>query len=232
MFGYFSYYADPTWIIILPALILTLWAQFKVNSTFNKYSGVRSMRGMTGADVARRILDLNGLRDVQVVHTPGNLTDHYDPRTNVVRLSDSVYGSSSVAAIGVAAHEVGHAVQHATGYAPIKARNAIVPVVNLCSSLAVPLFIMGLIFSSTTFLMDIGIWLFAASVLFHVITLPVEINASRRAIATLDSNYILEGEEIKGAKRVLSAAAMTYVASAAMAVLQLLRLILVRNRRD
>ena len=232
MFGYFSYYADPTWIIILPALILTLWAQFKVNSTFNKYSGVRSMRGMTGADVARRILDLNGLRDVQVVHTPGNLTDHYDPRTNVVRLSDSVYGSSSVAAIGVAAHEVGHAVQHATGYAPIKARNAIVPVVNLCSLLAVPLFIMGLIFSSTTFLMDIGIWLFAASVLFHVITLPVEINASRRAIATLDSNYILEGEEIKGAKRVLSAAAMTYVASAAMAVLQLLRLILVRNRRD
>ena len=232
MFGYFSYYADPTWIIILPALILTLWAQFKVNSTFNKYSGVRSMRGMTGADVARRILDLNGLNNVQVVHTPGNLTDHYDPRTNVVRLSDSVYGSSSVAAIGVAAHEVGHAVQHATGYAPIKARNAIVPVVNLCSSLAVPLFIMGLIFSSTTFLMDIGIWLFAASVLFHVITLPVEINASRRAIATLDSNYILEGEEIKGAKRVLSAAAMTYVASAAMAVLQLLRLILVRNRRD
>ena len=232
MFGYLSYYADPTWIIILPALILTLWAQFKVNSTFNKYLEVRSRRGMTGADVARKILDLNGLRNVQVVHTPGNLTDHYDPRSNVVRLSDSVYGSSSVAAIGVAAHEVGHAVQHAVGYAPIKARNAIVPVVNVCSTLAVPLFIMGLVFGAFPVLMDIGIWLFAASVLFHIITLPVEINASRRAVATLDSNYILEGDEIKGAKRVLSAAAMTYIASAAMAVLQLLRLILVRNRRD
>ena len=232
MFGYIGYYADPTWIIILPALILTLWAQFKVNSTFEKYSGVRSMRGMTGADVARRILDLNGLHNVQVVHTPGNLTDHFDPRTNVVRLSDSVYGSSSVAAIGVAAHEVGHAVQHATGYAPIKLRNTIVPVVNVCSTLAIPLFIMGMVFGTFPILMDIGIWLFAAAVLFHIVTLPVEINASRRAIATLDSNYILEGDEIKGAKRVLSAAAMTYVASAAMAVMQLLRLILVRNRRD
>ena len=232
MFGYLAYYADPTWIIILPALILTLWAQFKVNSTFEKYSKVRSMRGMTGADVARRILDLNGLRHVQVVHTPGNLTDHFDPRTNVVRLSDSVYGSTSVAAIGVAAHEVGHAVQHATGDAPIKLRNSIVPVVNVCSTLAIPLFILGMVLGTMPVLMDIGILLFAAAVLFHIVTLPVELNASRRAIATLDSNYILEGDEIKGAKRVLSAAAMTYVASAAMAVMQLLRLILVRNRRD
>ena len=231
-FGYWRYYMDPSWLIIIPALILTVWAQFKVNSTFEKYSKVRSARGLTGAEVARRILDLNGLRDVTVVRTKGNLTDHYDPRAKTVRLSESVYDNMSVAAIGVAAHEVGHAVQHATGYAPIKARNAIVPVVNICSNLAVPLFVLGLVFSSTTFLMDIGIYLFAASVLFHLITLPVELNASKRAVATLDSNYILEGNEIKGARSVLSAAAMTYVASAAMAVLQLLRLILVRNRRD
>ena len=232
MFGYWQYYMDPSWIIIIPALILTVWAQFKVNSTFEKYSKVRSSRGLTGAEVARRILDLNGLRDVEVVRTSGNLTDHYDPKAKVVRLSDSVHGSMSVAAIGVAAHEVGHAVQHATGYAPIKLRNTIVPVVNICSSLAVPLFIMGIVFGGSTVLMDIGIYLFAAAVLFHLITLPVEINASMRAVKTLDSNYILEGDEITGAKRVLSAAAMTYVASAAMAVLQLLRLILVRNRRD
>lgn len=234
MFGYFSYYMDPTWIIIIPALILTLWAQHKVNSTFEKYSKVRSYRNLTGAEVARRILDLNNLRDVSVVKTSGRLTDHYDPKARVIRLSESVYDSVSVAAIGVASHEVGHAVQHAVGYAPIKVRNAIVPVVSLCSNLAVPIFILGLAFgvSQYAFLMDIGIYLFAAAVIFHLITLPVEINASRRAIATLDSNYILEGDELKGAKSVLSAAAMTYVASAAMAVLQLLRLILVRNRRD
>ena len=234
MFGYWSYYMDPTWIIVIPALILTLWAQHRVNSTFDKYSKVRSMRGISASDVARRILDLNGLRNVTVEMTHGRLTDHYDPKTNVVRLSESVYNSTSVAAIGVAAHEVGHAVQHAVGYAPIKIRNSIVPVVSLCSNLAIPLFIIGLVLggSQYTFLMDLGIILFAAAVIFHIITLPVEINASRRAVSTLESNYILEGDEIKGAKSVLSAAAMTYVASAAMAVLQLLRLILVRNRRD
>ncbi len=233
MFGYLYYYMDPTWIIVIPALILTLWAQSRVNSTFNKFSKVRSRRGLTGAEVARRILDLNGLRNVEIVRVAGNLTDHYNPATKKVSLSEAVYDSTSVAAIGVAAHEVGHAVQHATGYAPIRLRNAIVPVVNISSNLAIPLFVMGMIFgSSMGILMDIGIYLFAAAVIFHIITLPVEINASMRAVSTLESNYILEGDEVKGAKSVLSAAAMTYIASAAMAVLQLLRLILVRNRRD
>ncbi len=223
---------DPTWIIILPALILSLWAQANVNSTFARFSRVSNRRGMTGYDAARRILDMNGLQNVAIEHIAGNLTDHYDPRSNTVRLSDSVYGSSSVAAIGVAAHEVGHAVQHAVGYTPIKVRNAIVPVVNLCSQLAMPLFILGLIFSSSFFMLtDVGIILFSAAVLFHIVTLPVEINASRRALSTLESSYMLEGEEISGAKKVLSAAAMTYVASAAMALLQLLRLIAIRDRR-
>ena len=223
---------DPTWIIILPALILSLWAQANVNSTFARFSRVSNRRGMTGYDAARRILDMNGLQNVASEHIAGNLTDHYDPRSNTVRLSDSVYGSSSVAAIGVAAHEVGHAVQHAVGYTPIKVRNAIVPVVNLCSQLAMPLFILGLIFSSSLFMLtDVGIILFSAAVLFHIVTLPVEINASRRALSTLESSYMLEGEEIGGAKKVLSAAAMTYVASAAMALLQLLRLIAIRDRR-
>lgn len=223
---------DPTWIIILPALILSLWAQANVNSTFARFSRVSNRRGMTGYDAARRILDMNGLQNVAIEHIAGNLTDHYDPRSNTVRLSDSVYGSSSVAAIGVAAHEVGHAVQHAVGYTPIKVRNAIVPVVNLCSQLAMPLFILGLIFSSSLFMLtDVGIILFSAAVLFHIVTLPVEINASRRALSTLESSYMLDGEEIGGAKKVLSAAAMTYVASAAMALLQLLRLIAIRDRR-
>lgn len=223
---------DPTWIIILPALILSLWAQANVNSTFARFSRVSNRRSMTGYDAARRILDMNGLHNVAIEHIAGNLTDHYDPRSNTVRLSDSVYGSSSVAAIGVAAHEVGHAVQHAVGYTPIKVRNAIVPVVNLCSQLAMPLFILGLIFSSSFFMLtDVGIILFSAAVLFHIVTLPVEINASRRALSTLESSYMLEGEEISGAKKVLSAAAMTYVASAAMALLQLLRLIAIRDRR-
>lgn len=223
---------DPTWIIILPALILSLWAQANVNSTFARFSRVSNRRGMTGYDAARRILDMNGLQNIAIEHIAGNLTDHYDPRSNTVRLSDSVYGSSSVAAIGVAAHEVGHAVQHAVGYTPIKVRNAIVPVVNLCSQLAMPLFILGLIFSSSLFMLtDVGIILFSAAVLFHIVTLPVEINASRRALSTLESSYMLEGEEIGGAKKVLSAAAMTYVASAAMALLQLLRLIAIRDRR-
>ena len=223
---------DPTWIIILPALILSIWAQANVNSTFSKFSRVLNRRGMTGYDAARRILDMNGLQNIAIEHIGGNLTDHYDPRTNTVRLSDSVYGSSSVAAIGVAAHEVGHAVQHAVGYVPIRLRNAIVPVVNLCSQLAIPLFVLGLIFSSSLFMLtDVGIILFSAAVLFHVVTLPVEINASRRAISTLESSYMLEGDEVSGAKKVLSAAAMTYIASAATALLQLLRLIAIRDRR-
>ena len=227
------FFYDPTWIIILPALILTIWAQSNINSAYSKYSRVMNRRGMTGYDAARKILDMNGLQNVKIEHIAGRLSDHYDPRTNVVRLSDGVYSSTSVAAIGVAAHEVGHAVQHAVGYAPIRIRNAIVPVVSICSQLAVPLFILGLIFSSCLFVLtDIGIILFAAAVVFHLITLPVEINASRRALSTLESTYMLDGEEVSGAKKVLTAAAMTYIASAATALLQLLRLVAIRGRRD
>lgn len=227
------FFYDPTWIIILPALILTIWAQANINSAYSKYSRVMNRRGMTGYDAARKILDMNGLQNVKIEHIAGRLSDHYDPRTNVVRLSDGVYSSSSVAAIGVAAHEVGHAVQHAVGYAPIKIRNAIVPVVSICSQLAIPLFILGLIFSSSLFVLtDVGIILFAAAVVFHLITLPVEINASRRALSTLESTYMLDGEEVSGAKKVLTAAAMTYIASAATALLQLLRLVAIRGRRD
>ena len=227
------FFYDPTWIIILPALILTIWAQSNINSAYSKYSRVLNRRGMTGYDAARKILDMNGLQNVKIEHIAGRLSDHYDPRTNVVRLSDGVYSSTSVAAIGVAAHEVGHAVQHAVGYAPIRIRNAIVPVVSICSQLAVPLFILGLIFSSSLFVLtDIGIILFAAAVVFHLITLPVEINASRRALSTLESTYMLDGEEVSGAKKVLTAAAMTYIASAATALLQLMRLVAIRGRRD
>ncbi len=217
--------------LILPAALLAMYAQVKINSTYSKYSKVASRRGVTGAEVARRILDQNGLQSVQIGHVAGNLTDHYDPRTQVVNLSDSVYNSTSVAAIGVAAHETGHAVQHAVGYAPIRIRNAIVPVVNIGSTLSIPLFLLGFLFS-IGILADIGILLFSFAVLFQLVTLPVEFNASRRAIATLESGYILEDEELGGAKKVLGAAAMTYVASAAMALAQLLRLILIRGDRD
>ena len=217
--------------LILPAALLAMYAQVKINSTYSKYSKVASRRGVTGAEVARRILDQNGLQSVQIGHVAGNLTDHYDPRTQVVNLSDSVYNSTSVAAIGVAAHETGHAVQHAVGYAPIRIRNAIVPVVNIGSTLSIPLFLLGFLFS-IGILADIGIILFSFAVLFQLVTLPVEFNASRRAIATLESGYILEDEELGGAKKVLGAAAMTYVASAVMALAQLLRLILIRGDRD
>lgn len=217
--------------LILPAALLAMYAQVKINSTYSKYSKVASRRGVTGVEVARRILDQNGLQSVQIGHVAGNLTDHYDPRTQVVNLSDSVYNSTSVAAIGVAAHETGHAVQHAVGYAPIRIRNAIVPVVNIGSTLSIPLFLLGFLFS-IGILADIGILLFSFAVLFQLVTLPVEFNASRRAIATLESGYILEDEELGGAKKVLGAAAMTYVASAAMALAQLLRLILIRGDRD
>lgn len=225
------YYFDPTMIILLPALILSLWAQFKVNSTFKKYSQVGNRLGYTGADVARRILDMNGLYHVKVERVGGNLTDHFDPRSNVVRLSDVTYSSQSVGAIGVAAHEVGHAVQHATGYSPIKLRNAIVPVVNIANFLSIPILIIGLFMSYT--LVTLGIVLFSATVLFQLITLPVEFNASTRAIRTLEAQNMLAPDELKGATKVLKAAAMTYVAAAVSSILSLLRLILIfGGRRD
>ena len=228
------YGIDMTYIIlVLPALIFAMYAQSKVTTTFNKYRTVKNLRGYTGADVARRILDMNGLQNVIIERVGGNLTDHYDPKANVVRLSDSTYSSTSVAAIGVAAHEVGHAVQHAEGYTPIKIRNTIVPVVQIASYAAWPLAIMGILFSFPS-LANFGVLLFGLVVLFQLVTLPVEFNASNRALKTLESNAILGKEELSASKKVLSAAAMTYVASAVVAIANLLRLLSIigfgRNR--
>lgn len=217
-------------IFVLPAMILAFYAQSKVSTTFAKYSKVYSGRGMTAADVARKILNLNGLSDIPVERVAGNLTDHFDPRARVIRLSDSTYSSTSVGAIGVAAHEVGHAVQHAKGYVPIKVRNAIVPVVQFSSYLAWPLAIIGIIVGNPS-LANFGVLLFSATVAFQLITLPVEFNASTRAIKTLDENFILEGDELKGARKVLGAAALTYVAAAAVAIGNLLRLLMLTGRR-
>lgn len=225
-------YIDMTYIVfVVPAIILALYAQTKVSSTFNKYSKVGNRRGYTASDVARKILDRNGLYNVQIERVSGNLTDHFDPKTNVVRLSDSTYNSTSVAAIGVAAHEVGHAVQHAEKYMPIKIRNSIVPIVQFSSYLAWPLVIIGLILSFSG-LVNFGIVLFTFVVAFQLITLPVEFNASSRAIRTLDEQLILDEDEVKKAKKVLSAAAMTYVAAAAVAIGNLLRLLAISGRRN
>lgn len=217
-------------IFVLPTLLLAMWAQAKVSSTYAKYGKIRSMRGITGAEVAERILRQNGVHNVTVERVAGNLTDHFDPRTNVIRLSETVYGSSSVAALGVAAHETGHALQHNQGYFPIKMRNAVLPVANLGSQAAFPLVLIGLLLSSGV-MVDIGIILFGAVVLFQLFTLPVEFDASRRAIAVLDSEAFLEDDELKGAKKVLTAAAMTYVAAAATAIGNLLRLLYISGRR-
>jgi len=228
MFWYgFDYYYL---VLIVPAIIISLIAQARVSSTFSKFSRVSNTRGLSGADVARRILDANGLSNVVIEHVKGNLTDHYDPRAKVLRLSDSVFSSRSVAALGVAAHECGHAIQHAKGYSPLKIRNSVFPLVNISSSLAVPIIILGFIFN-TPFLVDAGIILFSAVVFFQLVTLPVEFNASSRALAILEDSYFLEGSEIKSARKVLSAAALTYVASALVSLMQLLRLIILSNNR-
>ncbi len=226
------FYFDWTYLILIPAVILSLWAQGNVNGTFKKYAKVYSRRGNTGAEIARKILDMNGLYQVQVERVAGNLSDHFDPKANVVRLSDSTYASASVGAIGVAAHEVGHAIQHATGYAPIKVRNSIVPVVNICNMLSMPIILIGLLFAGTG-MIDLGILLFSGTVVFQLITLPVEFNASRRAMATLRGQHLLDEEEANGAAKVLRAAALTYVAAAVSSILSLLRLILLfGNRRN
>lgn len=225
--GYYGgYYYDYTYIVmILPALLFSMWAQFRVNSTFNRYNRVFNSRGLTGAQAARQILDSNGLHDVQVVPVAGKLTDHYDPRSRVIRLSQAVYGSASVASVGVAAHEAGHAVQHSTHYVPLAFRNAIIPVSQLGSNLAIPLVFAGFIFQWAP-LVFAGILFFGAAVLFQLITLPVEFNASHRAIQTLETGSMLYGDELAGAKRVLGAAALTYVAATFVALLNLLRLVL------
>jgi Zn-dependent membrane protease YugP len=228
----YFYGIDSTYIIfVLPALLIAMWAQFNVNSTFNKFKTVNNRHGYTAHEVARKILDMNGLTYVKIERVAGHLSDHFDPRTNIVRLSDSTYSSTSVAAIGVAAHEVGHAVQHATAYAPIKIRNTIVPVVQISSYAAFPLAIIGIIMAND-FMITAGIALFTLTVLFQLITLPVEFNASRRAIKTLDTAYILDSNELIGAKKVLKAAALTYVASAAVAIGNLLRLLILAGGRN
>lgn len=223
-------YLDSTIIILIPAIIFSIVAQIMVKSAFSEYSKVRNSRGLTGADAAREILDRNGLTNVRIEHISGSLTDHYDPKANVIRLSDDVYGSATVAAVGVAAHEAGHAVQYAEGYYPIKIRNAIIPVTRFGSSLSTPLVILGLALS-WDFLITAGILLFCAVVLFQAITLPVEFNASGRALKTLRSSHFLEDDEMKGARSVLTAAAMTYVAAMLSALLSLVRLLVISGRR-
>ena len=235
MLLYYGYYGfDPTYILVIVAAVISLFAQMKVQSNFNRYKGVQAKSGMTGAEVAERILHSQGLYDVSIERVRGNLTDHYDPSAKVLRLSDSVYASSSVAAIGVAAHECGHAVQHDTDYAPIGIRSAIVPVANIGSKLSWILIIVGLIIvgSGSSVLLTAGILCFTAVVAFHLVTLPVEYDASGRALVMLRDMGILDSSEIGGAKKVLGAAALTYVASAATAILQLLRLIIIAGGRN
>ena len=225
-----GFYWDPTYILVIIGAVITMAASAKVNSTYGKYSKVRSISGMTGAEAAQRILYNAGLSHIRIEHVSGNLTDHYDPRSKVLRLSDTVYGSTSVAAIGVAAHECGHAIQDQQEYAPLRFRNAFVPIANFGSKAAWPLIIIGLLFGSNSILIEIGVLCFSLAVLFQLITLPVEFNASSRAVAILGNTGMLHGEEIKQTKKVLTAAALTYVASAAAAILSLLRLILLFGR--
>ncbi|MFO7769309.1 MAG: zinc metallopeptidase [bacterium] len=228
------FFFDWTMILIIPAFLLALWAQGKVKSTYAKYSQVRSDAGMPGAEVARSILDRNGLHDVDVEEVQGELSDHYDPKSKTVRLSTGNYRNASLAGLAVAAHECGHAIQHARSYAPLAFRTAFFPAASLGSSLAIPLFFIGFLFSAggsggLTILMDIGILFFAAAVLFHMVTLPVEFDASKRALALLGSTGCLSKQEVGGARKVLNAAAWTYVAAASMAVLQLVRLLVLRG---
>ena len=223
-------------ILLVPVLLLSLYAQAAVSGNFSRYSKVTNRRGLTGAQAAAGVLRAHGITDVGIARCSGKLTDHYDPRNNTIFLSDSVYDAATVAALGVAAHEVGHAIQHATGYSPIKVRNAIVPAVNVCNMLSMPIIILGIILSYNQTLVDLGIILFSATVLFQLITLPVEFNASSRALRTLEGQNILAPDEMQGASKVLRAAALTYVAAALSSLLSLLRLILIfggnRNSRD
>ncbi len=235
------FYFDWTYVIlVIPAVLLAMWASANVNSTFRRYSTQYSRRGLTGAEAARRVLDANGLTQVRIEHISGNLTDHYDPKANVIRLSDNVYSNASTAAIGVACHEAGHAVQHAMGYGPIKLRNAIVPVTNIGSKLSMPLILLGLLLSAFDtklyYLVYAGIICFGLCAIFQLVTLPTEFNASRRALAAIESGNLLYDEELQGAKKTLRAAALTYVAALAVSLMQLLRLVLLfggsRRRSD
>ena len=238
---YYGYYGfDWTYLcLVLPCVLLSLWASNNVNSTFQKYSKQFSRRGLTGAEAAQRVLSSNGVSGVRIERVSGNLTDHFDPKTNVIRLSDSVYSNTSTAAIGVACHEAGHAVQYAMDYAPIKLRAAIIPLTNFGSKIAMPLILAGILFSTLGFFSDAlvyaGIAAFGLSLVFQLVTLPVEFNASRRAMAAIETANLLTEEEQRGAKKTLKAAAMTYVAATAVALAQLIRLIAIfggRRRRD
>ncbi|WP_138373517.1 MULTISPECIES: zinc metallopeptidase [Oscillospiraceae] len=229
----FYYYYDPTYSLVLIGLLLCLAASARVRSTYAKYGRVRSRSGLTGREAADRILRSAGIYDVRIEHVSGNLTDHFDPRNRVLRLSDATYQSASVAAVGVAAHECGHAIQHSRGYAPLKIRSAIVPVANFGSAIAWPLILLGLLFNSRSsyLLIQIGILAFSFAVLFQLVTLPVEFNASRRAVQILGESGMLLPDELSMTKKVLRAAALTYVAGAASAILQLLRIILLTGGR-
>ncbi len=240
---YMPYFYDPTYILVLIGVVISMAASGMVKSAFSRYSQVRSASGMTGAQTAERILRQAGINDVRVNHVAGTLTDHYDPSSRTVNLSDSVYGSASVAAVGVAAHECGHALQHATGYAPLSIRSAIVPAANFGSMAGIPICVVGALLGGIgryasggigSLLVQVGIWLFSLSVIFQIVTLPVEFNASHRALQKLEEYSILGDQELKYTKKVLSAAALTYVAAAAASILQLLRIILIfgGNRRS
>lgn len=234
MFGRYGYYFDWTYILILIAAVISIIAQIRVNTTFKKYSHVASASGITGAQAADRILKSQGIYDVTIRQVAGNLTDHYDPRNKTLNLSNSVYNVNSVAAVGVAAHECGHAIQHAKGYAPLGLRSALVPVANLGSKLSWLFILAGMLFSFNHTLIVTGIIMFSLAVLFQLVTLPVEFNASSRALQLLESNGILYQNEVSMTRKVLSAAALTYVVAAASAILQLIRLILLfgGNRSD
>jgi Zn-dependent membrane protease YugP len=225
---------DPTFLLLIPAFIFAMWAQWKVQHTYNQYSKVRAANGLTGRDMAKAIMNRNGITDVAVEEVGGVLSDHYDPRVKKVRLSSHNFREPSLAAIAVGAHEIGHVIQHHTGYLPLNLRSAIAPVAGFGSMLAFPLFFIGLIFGggAATWLMDLGILLFTGAVVFHLVTLPVEFDASKRALHELTTSGALAPHEVTGAKKVLDAAALTYVAAAAMAAIQLLRLVLIRNSRD
>lgn len=229
---YYYHYYDPTYILVLVGAILSIVASSMVQSTYNKYAKVRSMSGMTGAQVAELILRNKGITDVRIDHVSGNLTDHYNPKTKVINLSDTVYHSQSVAALGVAAHECGHVIQHHENYAPLNFRSMLVPAANIGSKAGIPIILLGVLFGYNQVLVQIGIWVFALSVLFQLVTLPVEFNASKRALVCLEEYGVVTREEKSQSAKVLRAAALTYVAAAAAAILQLLRLVMLFGRRD
>lgn len=230
------YYMDMFYWLMLAAILFSMWASARVHSTFRQYSQERTQSGMTGYDAARQVLDANGLNDVRIERVSGSLSDHFDPRTNVIRLSDQVYGVSSTAAVGVAAHEAGHAIQYAKGYVPLKIRNAIIPLTNFGSRMSTPLILMGILFSGlgryAIFIAYLGVACFAFSVIFQLITLPTEFDASRRAVLAVEQGGLLNPQEVASTKKVLSAAAMTYVAALSVAVTQFLRLLSMVQRSD